>query len=1077
MIDFQFFFSGSAWSNFERLEEKFPGIKKTFEKLKQRKHLDPEDTLPLIDLAKKSVTCTLSPQKLMEDFGYDYETALKIVKSAKEVNTHHHTKTCKKKVQVGCRFKMPRLPSLHTIIAQVLLQGDMKEEDFGNLQRGIFYVKKMVKEELEMLIEKEVDLSTVDLDKLLLDSLPDISCDNDNIIVTGPIAAYKFDVGIVNNFYKQYTKTKVTAVSSQKFLRLALYHYCLSICDYGTSVILERTVEEVFINNYNPVWMDCWDGNMDVSLCTDYFAIITYMTDYIVKPETKTADILKAVHKEKKKEKASHREIMHSLVNAYLQSRELGECEGYYKLDPNLHFKESNIKTIFVTSGFPKNRYSFLRKLSDDANNEYAFEVDGFEGQFIATETIHVKYSLRPDVVFVMVLAQFVIWYTLMSPLAAAQAKKRHGENLLKMMSDEKIVVSTDYLDKPPKENPDLLMPEFIQLANGKLFRKRKYPAVLRRHKFKGKNKEETHEFFYSELLLFYPWQDEAELFEDDGAKCKALYIKKDDFPETMTTEEGKEIELTKIDIVKRKLFPHLKDVEQGREMVSKFDFDKASIGQEINPEGEKQDEEDEEIGTEDAEEFAGLNPDGLDEPRDNNHSGGDYNIRIPEPIDYDALLGDTRKLVSEQQTVLGIVVEYCKELQKSKKHPTNFKPPKLIIHGGAGTGKSHLIKIISQWVQHLLTGAGDDCDTPYIIRTAPTGMAAANIEGSTIHTAFNLFGINLMQLSDQKRDLFRENFKNIEFCIIDEFSMMKADQLYQIHERLCEVKQCDLPFGGVCVLLFGDVMQLRPIQGVWSFEKPRNEKYGKVSEIYSLWEMFDCIELEHNHRQGPDKEYAELLDRIRFKSKADDLSDDDLALLNSRILDPGEENVTKIFGKNVNVNEENRKKLAAIKRKKFVSHAVHMPKERKVTINNDGSIEKTTFLDRLELKVGARVMLLHNINTLDGLVNGVQGEVQEIITDKDDKIRYVLVKFDNPKIGEEQRMKYKFLENNGLAHTDLSTAVPIERINFSYTLGNVSKMHGARASFMQIPLKCSWAITAHKVSKHIKLLLLNHYS
>ena len=104
-----------------------------------------------------------------------------------------------------------------------------------------------------------------------------------------------------------------------------------------------------------------------------------------------------------------------------------------------------------------------------------------------------------------------------------------------------------------------------------------------------------------------------------------------------------------------------------------------------------------------------------------------------------------------------------------------------------------------------------------------------------------------------------------------------------------------------------------------------------------------------------------------------------------------------------MNVNEENRKKLASIKRKKFVSHATHMPKERKVTINNDGSIEKTTFLDRLELKVGARVMLLHNINTLDGLVNGVQGEVQEIISDKDDKIRYVLVKFDNPKIGEEQ--------------------------------------------------------------------------
>ena len=288
----------------------------------------------------------------MEDFGYDYETALKIVKSAKEVNTHHHTKTCKKKVQVGCRFKMPRLPSLFCIIAQVLLQEDMEDDDYTNLQKGIYYVKKMVKDELDLLIEKEVDLSTVDLDKLLLQSLPNISCDNDTITVKGTVTEYKFDVGIVNNFFKIYTKTKVTAISSQEFLRLAIYHYCLSICDYGTNVILERTVQEVFVNNYNPVWMDCWDGNMDITPCTDYFAVITYMTDYIVKPETKTTDILKAVHKDKKKEKSSHRDIMYALVNAYLQSRELGECEGYYKLDPNLHFKESNIKTILSHQGF-----------------------------------------------------------------------------------------------------------------------------------------------------------------------------------------------------------------------------------------------------------------------------------------------------------------------------------------------------------------------------------------------------------------------------------------------------------------------------------------------------------------------------------------------------------------------------------------------------------------------------------------------------------------------------------------------------------------------------------------------------
>ena len=133
---------GCLWSDFERLEDQFPGVKESFEKLKQRKHLSSDDTVPLINLVKKTVTCTLKPEKLMEDFGYDLERATKIVKSAKEVNTHHHTKTCKKKVSVGCRFNMPRLPSLHCIVAQVLLEEGMEEEYCSNLKRGINYVKK-----------------------------------------------------------------------------------------------------------------------------------------------------------------------------------------------------------------------------------------------------------------------------------------------------------------------------------------------------------------------------------------------------------------------------------------------------------------------------------------------------------------------------------------------------------------------------------------------------------------------------------------------------------------------------------------------------------------------------------------------------------------------------------------------------------------------------------------------------------------------------------------------------------------------------------------------------------------------
>ena len=84
-------------------------------------------------------------------------------------------------------------------------------------------------------------------------------------------------------------------------MRIAAYHYALSICECGTRAILKRDVDEIFINNYNPHWMEAWNGNMDLQLCLDYFSIITYMSDYVTKPEKKTTELLKSVQKEKKK--------------------------------------------------------------------------------------------------------------------------------------------------------------------------------------------------------------------------------------------------------------------------------------------------------------------------------------------------------------------------------------------------------------------------------------------------------------------------------------------------------------------------------------------------------------------------------------------------------------------------------------------------------------------------------------------------------------------------------------------------------------------------------------------------------
>ena len=98
---------------------------------------------------------------------------------------------------------------------------------------------------------------------------------------------------------------------------------------------------------------------------------------------------------------------MQTMIHTYLTHREMGECESYYKLDPTLHFKKSNVRTVFITTGFPENRSKMLRKCGNE--DEKGFEVDDNDGKFVLTESIHDKYSLRPLVIALICLVQFVM--------------------------------------------------------------------------------------------------------------------------------------------------------------------------------------------------------------------------------------------------------------------------------------------------------------------------------------------------------------------------------------------------------------------------------------------------------------------------------------------------------------------------------------------------------------------------------------------------------------------------------------------------------------------------------------------
>merc|ERR1711942_344274 len=187
------------------------------------------------------------------------------------------------------------------------------------------------------------------------------------------------------------------------------------------------------------------------------------------------------------------------------------------------------------------------------------------------------------------------------------------------------------------------------------------------------------------------------------------------------------------------------------------------------------------------------------------------------------------------------VAITYAQNILIARKGKIPYpRAPLLLVHGGAGSGKSTLINVIAQSVHQMMLRDGDDLDCPYVLLSAFTGTAAANIEGQTVHTLFSFnFGADFMSLSDKKRDEKRNLYKNLTVLIIDEISLVDADMLYKIDLRLREIKQMGVPFGNVAIFVLGDLMQLRPVSGRFIFLDPRNSQFSLTSEMDPLWLKF----------------------------------------------------------------------------------------------------------------------------------------------------------------------------------------------------------------------------------------------
>ncbi|AXI23994.1 ATP-dependent exoDNAse(exonuclease V) alpha subunit - helicase superfamily I member [Cardinium endosymbiont of Sogatella furcifera] len=345
-----------------------------------------------------------------------------------------------------------------------------------------------------------------------------------------------------------------------------------------------------------------------------------------------------------------------------------------------------------------------------------------------------------------------------------------------------------------------------------------------------------------------------------------------------------------------------------------------------------------------------------------------------------------------------------------------------IFITGKAGTGKSTLLKHFRENTQKK------------IAVLAPTGTAAVNIKGQTIHSFFRFKpDVTLEAIQTTKKSKKKENiYKNIDAIIIDEISMVRADLLDCIDGFLrLNGRQESEPFGGIQIICIGDLYQLPPV--VQSQEKSIFQSHYPTPYFFSAhcFKSLDLelIELDKIYRQS-DTKFIELLNNIRNNS----ITDREIAIINERY-DAGFEPSLDDFyiyltTTNANAQAINAQKLKGIKQKEFTFTGI---------LEGAFAKEQLPTLVALKLKVGAQVMMLNN-EPNGKFINGTIGKIIDIDTDHaTPKLVILLETGKKVSITPYTWESYKFyLEGSALKSTITGT-------------------------FTQYPVMLAWAITIHK--------------
>ena len=351
---------------------------------------------------------------------------------------------------------------------------------------------------------------------------------------------------------------------------------------------------------------------------------------------------------------------------------------------------------------------------------------------------------------------------------------------------------------------------------------------------------------------------------------------------------------------------------------------------------------------------------------------------------------------------------------------PVEIEPLYLFLTGGGGAGKIHLIKTIYHTAVKIFRHPPINPELPTVLLMAPTGVAAINIDGTTINTALSIpkeTGDNVPAMSDQKKTQLRLSLSDLKLIIIDEISMVGNTTLLHIHQRLKEIfgTTSSLLFAGITIIVVGDLCQLPPIRKRFVFDDFKNDSYN----LCHPWKVLKMIELYEIMRQKNDQAFIQLLNRIRTATH----TDDDIKIIQSRSISPSDPNYPSdalhIWAENNPVDNHNKTKIEELSGILFILKA----KDQYPTNVSKQDIDRVLARGRSEtrgldyqilLKEGARVMLTTNICISDRFINGQIGTVFKIdVNQNTQKPTVVHIKFDDPNAGKDLILVRILLQEN----------------------------------------------------------------